>query len=193
MRRIELLLVLMTSLGLAAQVPETVPKTDAAAQVPDSAPKPDVARQDAAGHAVAPPGQPTATEAASVSTSASASFSPLPADVSTPSAVPPANTELQSQIEEALRKDPALSKCSVIVAASADGIDLTGNAGSSRERLAAWRLAESYARGKKVENHIVVNGQGGGQAPPASRPDNATPAANPAPSTAASRGSQNKR
>jgi hypothetical protein len=194
MRRIEsvLLLVLMAMLGLAAQVkaPESAPKTDAAAQVRDSAPKPDVARQDAADHDVAPPAQQTAAEAASVSTSASASFSPLPADVPTPSAVPPANTKMQSQIQEALRKDPLLSQCSVIVAASADGFDLTGNAGSSRERLAAWRLAQSYAHGKKVENHIVVNGQGGGTAPPASHPDNAAPAPNPAPSTASSPGSQ---
>ncbi len=194
MRRIEsvLLLVVMASLGLAAQAPESAPKTDDAAQVRESAPKPDAARQNAAGHDVVPPVQQTAAEAASVSTSASASFSPLPTDVSTPTAVPPANSELQSQIQEALSRDPALSKCSVIVAASADGIDLTGNAGSSRERLAAWRLAESYARGMKVANHIVVNGSDGKPAP-AARHDTPAPATNPPPATAASPGSQNNR
>ncbi|HEY6272690.1 MAG TPA: BON domain-containing protein [Terriglobales bacterium] len=180
------LMILLMPLGLAAQAPESAPKPTAAAQVPDTATKPDVAAQDVAPKSdAATQAEKSATDPATVSTSASASasFSPLPGDATTSSVIPAANTELQLEIQEALRRDPSLLKCSVIVAASGEGIDLTGNAASSRERLAVWRLAESYARGTKVVNHITVNPQAGSPTP-ASHPDNAPPASNPAPSSA---------
>jgi BON domain len=190
MKRIEcvLLMVSMMSLGLAAQAPKS--RTDGEAAGPA---KPEVAQQTGGEQDSESTAQQKTTEAAAVSTSmsASASFSPLAADASTPS-VSRADTELQAQIQQALSKDPMLSKCSVVVSASPDAIDLTGNAGTSRERLAAWRLAESYARGKKVENHIVVNGQGT-QATAPSRPENGASSSHPAPSIASSPGIRNNR
>ena len=193
MKRIEIILLMtLMAIGLAAQTPESAPKTDAAqapAAARTAAPNDGVAAQESPGaDEQSPVAQKPETEAANVSTSASASFSSLPGDVPASKTIPAANTELQSQVQEALSKNPSLSKCTVVVSASVEGIELTGNAGSSRERLAAWRLAESYARGKKVENHIVVNGQGGA-APPAAHPETPAPASNPAPSGAASPGS----
>lgn len=204
MKRIEcvLLMISIMSLGVAAQTPKNVSGGEDASQSRENAKpeaaKPGVAKSEAvpqsdadAAQPVADAAQPQIAEASTVSTSASASFSPLPPDALVAN-VPAANVQLQSEIQEALSKDPALSKCGVVVSASAEGIDLTGSAGNSRERLAAWRLAESYARGKKVENHILVNGQGG-PAPANTHPENGTPASNPAPSAASSPGLQNNR
>lgn len=194
MKRIEfvLLMISMMSLGVAAQTPKNASGGEDTPQARENA-KPEAGPQSDAGAAqpVVDAAQPQIAEASTVSTSASASFSPLPPDAPVAN-VPAANVELQSEIQEALSKDPALSKCGVVVSASAEGIDLTGNAGSSRERLAAWRLAESYARGKKVENHILVKGQGG-PAPANAHPENGTPASNPAPSAASSPSLQNNR
>lgn len=200
MKRIEIILLMtLAAIGLAAQTPENTPKTDAAqtpaaVQSPAATPRAGVAGQEAPGlDAQSPVAPKPEAEAANVSTSASASFSSLPGDVPASKTIPAANTELQSQVQEALSKNPSLSKCSLIVSASVEGIELTGNAASSRERLAAWRLAESYARGKKVENHIIVNGQGA-PAPPAAHPETPAPASNPAASGTASPGSgQNNR
>lgn len=173
---------LLASLGLLAQTPDSAAKTDVAAPAPDTPAKPDVAPQDAVrAFDLAIPAEPKPADQAapvSTSTSASALFNPVPEDALAPAPVPAANIELQSQVQEALGKDSSLSKSSVVVTASAEGIDLTGSAGSSRERLAAWRLAESYARGKRVENHIVVNVQGG---PAPAAHENTTPAHSPPP------------
>ena len=199
----------MMSLAVAAQTPKAASNGDDAPQAPDRKPEiaqPGVAKTEAAkseavqtdllpesdagtGQAAAGAAQSQIAEASAVSTSSSASFSPLPADASAAN-VPAANVELQSEIQRALSKDPALS--GVVVSASADGIDLTGSAGNSRERLAAWRLAESYARGKQVQNHIVVNRQIGA-APANAHPENGAPASNPAPAAASSPGLQNNR
>lgn len=87
-----------------------------------------------------------------------------PADVSPDSApadVPEAasNTELQAQVQNALGKVPELSNDSLRVAALSDGLEITGSVVTGRERVAAIRIAESYARGRKVVDHIVVNGR----------------------------------
>jgi hypothetical protein len=187
-----LAMILMTSLGMAAQSPENGQNVTPAAPVHDSAAQPVVAAEAATRVDLKAPAPDAVNQAATVSTSASASFSPLPPDASAPTAVSPLYAELQSQIQEALKKDPSLSKCALMVAASAEGIDLSGNAGSSRERLAAWRLAQSYARGRKVENHIVVS-RDGVNAPPAAHPENPAPAAGSTPSTPVSPGVQNNR
>jgi len=182
-------MVSMISLGACAQAPKSAADQEAAPQTQQNAPAPELASQDRADQSPASAAQPKIAEATAVSTSLSASFSPLPADASAAD-VPAANFELQSQIQEALSKDPTLSKCSVVVTASAEGIDLTGNAGNSGERLAAWRLAESYARGKRVENHIVVGGKGASASSP-SHPEHTAPASHAARSTGSSPGLQN--
>jgi hypothetical protein len=65
---------------------------------------------------------------------------------------------LQIQIQDALSREPTLSNGSIKVTALAEGIELSGSVASGRERLNAARIAQSYARGKKVLNHIVVSG-----------------------------------
>jgi osmotically-inducible protein OsmY len=68
------------------------------------------------------------------------------------------DSALQEQIQGALNRDPAFSRSGVRVTATRDGIELSGDVASGRERLNAGRIAQSYARGKKVINHIIVKG-----------------------------------
>lgn len=67
------------------------------------------------------------------------------------------NMELQQQVQEAMSKVPELSNDNVHVTAADDGLELSGNVGSGREHQAAVRIAQSFARGKKVVDHIVVS------------------------------------
>jgi len=64
--------------------------------------------------------------------------------------------ELESQIQNALGKDPTLIHDSVRVAVSEEAVELTGNVATSRERLTATRIAQSYAGSKKVVSRITV-------------------------------------
>src|SRR5262249_8428718 len=81
------------------------------------------------------------------------------ADTDVPEAAPVPDTELQNQVQNALRKIPELRNVSLHVAALPDGLELTGNVASGRERQAAVRIAQSYARGRKVVDHLVVTGR----------------------------------
>lgn len=74
-----------------------------------------------------------------------------------------ADARLPAQIEEALGKVPELSNDSLQVAVIPEGLELTGSVVTGRERQAAVRIAQSYAHGRKVVDHIVVNGR---NAPP---------------------------
>ena len=64
--------------------------------------------------------------------------------------------ELESQIQNALGKDPTLIHDSVRVAVSEEAVELTGNVATSRERLTATRIAQSYAGSKRVVSRITV-------------------------------------
>lgn len=85
-----------------------------------------------------------------VSTNSSESPSP---DVPAASS---ANLELQDRVQEALGKVPELSNDKLRVSAGEDGLELSGTVASGKERQAAIRIAQSFARGKKVVDHIVV-------------------------------------
>jgi osmotically-inducible protein OsmY len=63
---------------------------------------------------------------------------------------------LESQIQNALGKDPTLIHDSVRVAVSEGAVELTGNVATSRERLTATRIAQSYAGSKPVVSRITV-------------------------------------
>ncbi len=67
-----------------------------------------------------------------------------------------AEIELQAQIQNAISKDPSLSGGAVNVAISEDGIELSGTVATVRARLAASRLARSYAGSRKVFDKITV-------------------------------------
>lgn len=75
---------------------------------------------------------------------------------SAPAPLTQAEIEMQALIQSAIAKNPTLSGGNVSVAVSADGIELTGTVTSVRARLAAFRLAKSYAAGKKVVDRIAV-------------------------------------
>jgi osmotically-inducible protein OsmY len=89
---------------------------------------------------------------------------PLPSATATPGAEPsPGETisidsALQTQIQDAFDKDPTFSQGGLKVTVVGDGIELTGDVASGRDRQNAARIAQSYARGKKVVNHVVVRG-----------------------------------
>lgn len=93
-----------------------------------------------------------------------------PGDVSSDSAAPAdvpeamSNTELQAQVQSALGKVPELSNDSLRVAVLSDGLEITGSVITGREHVAAIRIAQSFARGRRVVDHIVVSGRN--QAPP---------------------------
>jgi hypothetical protein len=66
--------------------------------------------------------------------------------------------DAQSQIYSALRNDARFSD--VNVSRNGDRIDLTGNVPTGRDRDEAVRIAQSYANGMRVDNHLKVTGRG---------------------------------
>lgn len=74
------------------------------------------------------------------------------------SPVQPSANELRAKIEAALRREPSLSNTSISLNISDDTIDITGNANSPKERLAARRIVQSFAGNRKVRERINVAG-----------------------------------
>lgn len=99
--------------------------------------------------------------------SSGASALPGPAN---PSEIVSVDAALQTQIQDALNKDPIFGHDHLKVTVRADGIELSGDVANGRDRQNAARIAQSYARGKKVVNHIVVRRQG--ENPGANSPKN---------------------
>ncbi len=91
------------------------------------------------------------------------------------------NTTLQSQIQGALKNEPTLANDAIVVVVSDNAVDLSGTAGSKKERQTAKRIAQSYANNRKVMDHITVagsssssNGAGTSTTTPATTPPNTT-------------------
>jgi hypothetical protein len=86
----------------------------------------------------------------------------------------PINPALEAQIQEALDRDPIFSQGSLKVTVGKEGIELSGDLASGRDRQNAARIVQSYAHGKKVINHILVKGHGPQPVPisPANPPGN---------------------
>lgn len=132
------------------------------------------------GHALQQPDQGASREASPAAQAATQTTRATPAPSSTGSAtLSPSqsatealsiDSALETQIQDALRKDPVLGSGSVRVTALPDGIELSGTVANGRERQNAGRIAQSYARGKKVLNHILVSGHS--TQPGASSPEN---------------------
>jgi hypothetical protein len=74
------------------------------------------------------------------------------------SPVQPGADELRAKIEAALRREPSLSNSNISLNISDDTIDITGNANSPKERLAARRIVQSFAGNRKVRERINVAG-----------------------------------
>jgi BON domain len=74
----------------------------------------------------------------------------------TPAPLTEAELETQSLIQNAIGNNPAVTAPNVSVALSAEGIELSGTVSSAQAKLAASRLAKSYAAGRKVVDRITV-------------------------------------
>ncbi len=101
-------------------------------------------------------------------TSPSAQATPnQPGDVSAPSGPENQNAGLlQSQIQNALRNEPSLSNSHIVVNVTAEGIDLSGTVGSSKDRQAAERIAQSFDGNRKLTDNLMITGNGHSDLPP---------------------------
>ena len=136
-----------------------------------------------------PPAQATGGEVGAASSSAPSSPS---SEASTAGADAVSDPELEGQIQNALNKEPTLTGDSTHVTVSADTIELAGNVGTSKEKVTATRIVQSYAGNKKVMNHLTISGKGEPRNPQQENPDANHPAgtANPTTNPEPSKGSQ---
>lgn len=70
------------------------------------------------------------------------------------------SSEMQTQIQNALRNEPMLANDAVTVAVSDDEISVSGTVASAKEKLTAERIVQSYAGNRKVKNHLKVGARG---------------------------------
>ncbi|MBZ5507704.1 MAG: BON domain-containing protein [Acidobacteriia bacterium] len=66
------------------------------------------------------------------------------------------DSDLASQIQNALSKEPTLTGDSPLVTVSGDTIELAGAVGTNKEKVTATRIVQSYAANKKLVNKLTV-------------------------------------
>ena len=95
------------------------------------------------------------------------------------------DSDLQSQIQNALTKEPTLSADSLQANVTDQNIELSGNVETAREKQTALRIVQSYAANKKVVNHISVGSRSVSSPSqterPPDHPESPNPATNPEP------------
>jgi len=69
------------------------------------------------------------------------------------------DSDLQSQIQGALSKEPTLAGDSAHATVSGDTIELAGTVGTNKEKITATRIVQSYAGSKKLVNKLTINGR----------------------------------
>lgn len=75
---------------------------------------------------------------------------------------PLANTAtLKGQIENALRNDSQVGSSNLSVNVTDTTIELSGNVPSGKERTAAYRIAQSFAFNRHVQDHMTLTGRSG--------------------------------
>lgn len=82
------------------------------------------------------------------------------------------DSDLQSQIQNALSKEPTLTGDSPRVNVSGDTVELAGSVGTNKEKITATRIVQSYTGSKKLVNKLTIN----------ARSEKSTPAATDNPS-----------
>ncbi len=98
----------------------------------------------------------------------------------------PDREKLKQRIEAALRNEASLTGAQLTLNVSDDAIDISGNANTNRQRLAARRIVQSFAGNMRVRERISVAGASPapvntgaatapGPAPPAGIPGPAKP------------------
>ena len=84
------------------------------------------------------------------------------------------DSDLQTQIQGALSKEPTLTGDSPHVSVSGDTIELAGAVNTNKEKITASRIVQSYAGSKKLVNNLTISGgkpdTEKGTAPTASKP-----------------------
>jgi hypothetical protein len=82
------------------------------------------------------------------------------------------SSDLQSQIQNALKNEPTLSSDTVNANVTDSGIDLSGTVATGKEKQTAKRIAQSYAGNRKVTDHLTVSGRSSGTTTPDSNSNN---------------------
>ncbi len=72
----------------------------------------------------------------------------------------PSPSELQAQIQNALRNEPTLASDNVNVTVSEDEINVAGAVATAKEKLTAKRIVQSYAGNRKVKDQLTLKGRG---------------------------------
>jgi len=80
------------------------------------------------------------------------------------------DSDLQSQIQSALSKEPTLAGDSAHATVSGDTIELDGTVGTNKEKITATRIVQSYAGSKKLVNKLAVGGRSEKSPAPESKP-----------------------
>ncbi|HEV8491304.1 MAG TPA: BON domain-containing protein [Candidatus Angelobacter sp.] len=88
------------------------------------------------------------------------------------------DSDLQSQMQNALSKEPTLSGDSPRVNVSGDTVELMGNVNTNKEKITATRIVQSYSGSKKLVNKLTISGRNEKSSPAST--DNPGSTANPA-------------
>jgi hypothetical protein len=79
--------------------------------------------------------------------------------------------QLHQRIEAALHSEPTLSGSNLTVNVGDDAIDLSGTVNSSKEKLTARRIVQSFAGNRRVREHVTVGGGGARNVGPNTQPN----------------------
>ena len=139
--------------GQTTQLPQTPPinPSTPANRTGDGA-------QSKAGTPVPPSSAPSTT--GGIAGSASSSTPPSPEVQNSSGSISAlTDSDLESQIQNALSKEPTLTGDSAHATVSGDTIELAGTVGTSKEKVTATRIVQSYGGSKKLVNKLAVGGR----------------------------------
>lgn len=106
-----------------------------------------------------------------VAGAASSSTAPSPDSANSSGAIGAmSDSDLQSQIQSALSKEPTLAGDSAHANVSGDTIELAGTVGTNKEKITATRIVQSYAGSKKLVNKLTISGRSEKSTAPESKP-----------------------
>ncbi len=147
--------------GTTSATTPQAPATGAAASTTPQAP--------ATGASTMPQSSTTGTAGASWTSSTlpqssapGATAAPAPGTAPAPGAPGDISTDLQKQVQTALKHEPTLANDNINAVVAGDTIDLSGTVNSGKERQTALRIAQSFAGNRRVVDHLTVAGQGPG-------------------------------
>jgi osmotically-inducible protein OsmY len=117
------------------------------------------------------PAQPSVPATGGVAGAASSSTAPNPETANPSGAISDmTDSDLQSQIQSALSKEPTLAGDSARATVSGDTIELNGTVGTNKEKITATRIVQSYAGSKKLVNKLTIAGRSEKSPAPESKP-----------------------